>query len=124
MPDTTGKGSISSDAVIFTQRLNDIASASEAIFPIPGSGRIVKVMSVLHDAISTADQTIAFSKNGTADTTMDLTIANASSAEGDIDEVDGNVPVVNGDYIKLESDGSTTGPAAATFTVVMVPTGV
>lgn len=68
-----------------TVRFTDV-SAPGSVWVHPGfRGKIRKLSSVLHGAITGADSVITVEIGGTAVTGATLTIANASSAAGDVD---------------------------------------
>lgn len=106
--------SFDNNVIVVKDRFDDVGTADEDFVYITKdmAGEIVEVSGVLGAAITGADETITVSVNGTSIGT--ITIANASSAEGDIDTL---VPtsdsrfVSEGDYIKIASSGSSTGPA-------------
>ena len=63
----------------------DISTAGSYFTVAPCSGKIIKMGSILHAAITTADDVITSEINGTAVTGGGWTIATASSAPGDVD---------------------------------------
>lgn len=93
----------------------DVSTAGSAFVASPIRGKIVKMGSTIYAAITSADSAITTEINGTAVTGGSWTIANASSAPGDLDTA---VPtaanqVNEDDVIEFISDGasSTTSPA-------------
>lgn len=64
---------------------SDISTAGSAFAVAPCKGRIVRVYSVIYAAITVADATWTVEINGTAITGISVTVANASSAAGDVD---------------------------------------
>ncbi len=65
--------------------INDISTAQSVFVPCPLAGTIVGVISVLQGAIATTDGDVRLRIGGTPVTDSDITIANASSAAGDVD---------------------------------------
>ncbi len=63
----------------------DVSAASSAFAYVPVRGKVIKVGSVLGGAISGADSALTTEINGTAVTGGAWTVANASSAAGDVD---------------------------------------
>lgn len=63
----------------------DISTAGSYFTVAPCGGKIVKMGSILHAAITTADNAITSKINGTAITGGSWTIAYSSSAAGDVD---------------------------------------
>lgn len=94
----------------------DVSAPSSAYAPVPFRGHVVKVGSVLYNAITVADSAMSTSINATAITGGTWTVTQAGSAAGDYDSA---IPtalsttyVKDGDVIKFTSDGgsSTTAP--------------
>ena len=98
-----------------TLKITDVSTA-ETLAVLPPKGILVKASTVLGGAISVADATITLSKGTQAITGGVITIANASSALGDIDTC---VPTLynefNGstDYLKAVGGGESTTAANA-----------
>lgn len=100
-----------------TGTITDISTASAAYIYVTEDmeGELVDVAGVLAGAISGADATITVSINGTSVGT--ITVANASSAEGDVDSVSlSGKAVVAGDYIKIATDGGSTNTVSWSYT--------
>lgn len=94
--------------------LADSSASSSAFAYAPCKGRIVKMGTVIYNAITSADTNFTAAINGTAITGAAWVIANSGSAAGDADSA---VPtaanvVKEGDTISWISDGggSTTCP--------------
>lgn len=103
-----------------TVDMADISTAGSAWF-VPGfRGKIKRIHSVIDGAIATADAAITVEIGGTAVSGAALTIANASSAAGDVDSVDVAVGSTNRftetDAIEVITDGSSTNTVKAVFT--------
>ena len=110
----------------YTALITDISSSTVAInsvqIPIWASGQVVHVATCISTAITTGDAAITVSRNGTAITAAALTIANSSSAAGDIDSVDladGAFTVKKGDNILIASDGGSTVVSSAGVLLVV-----
>ena len=104
-----------------TTRIPDISSASSVWVVAPHAGTIVKIYSVIDGAISAADAVLDPQLGGTSITGGGITIANASSAAGDVDS---STPtalnvVAAGDAIEIATDGGSTGAVAAEITIVL-----
>lgn len=92
-------------------RLPDISTAAADYIYIDAhmEGEVEEVSGVLGGAITTGDATVTVSVSGTSIGT--ITVANASSAEGDIDTLNPTSSsrfVSEGDYIKIATDGGST----------------
>jgi len=104
-----------------TVKMADVSTAGSVHVVAPDNGKIIKVMSVIDGAIATANAGITTKINGTAVTGGAITIANASSAAGDVDSAEPTAAnaVSEGDYISFTTDGASTNTVAATFTVII-----
>lgn len=102
--------------------LADLSTASSAFVVSPYRGRIVKVYSVIANAITSADAVWTVEINGTAVTGISVTVANTSSAAGDVDsdEPTGSNHYVNpGDVIEFVSDGASSTTCPTTFVALI-----
>jgi hypothetical protein len=95
----------------------DISTAGSYFVPSPCRGKIIKVGSMINNAITTADDVITMEINGTAMTGGGWTIAFTSSAAGDLDTA---VPtaannVNEGDAIEFINSGASDTTCAAVF---------
>jgi hypothetical protein len=101
-----------------TDTITDVSTASSVRFAVPHNGFLREVRTVLGGAISGADAVITVGHNGTA-LTPTITVANASSAEGDIDSVGFYRGVSKGDWIEVATGGESTDTAQLGVTVVL-----
>lgn len=103
-----------------TAELTDISTASEAWVTVPhkGGGKVIRVESILHGAITAADAVLTAEINGTAITGVSITVANSGSAGGvrDTGTPTAANTVAAGDALSVVSDGAST--TAARCTVV------
>lgn len=109
---------------IVTGEITNISTASSVRIPINEEmeGEVLEVRTVLGGAIATANAVITVSKN--AASMGVVTIATASSAEGDIDtlnplKTDDDRHLVAGDYLKLATNGASTNTVPVGFTVLI-----
>lgn len=108
------------DTRVLNYTIADVSTAETILVYVPYTGVVTGVYSVLEGAISAADATVTLKTS--ADAAMaSLTIANASSAAGDIDSDTSisNSSVTAGTYLKLATDGGSTGAQRLWVTVVM-----
>jgi len=71
---------------IVTVAIGDVSTAG-SVWCVPGiAGTIVKISNVIDAAITSADAGLTFEIGGTAVTGAAITIANAGSAAGDVDQ--------------------------------------
>lgn len=108
--------------IFVTGEIADVSTASSVRIPIVDDmeGEVVNVTTVLGGAIATADAVITVSKGNSSMGTV--TIANSSSAEGDIDTLDptsANRFLVAGDWLELTTNGASTNTVPVGFTVTI-----
>lgn len=101
--------------------LADLSTASSAFVVSPVRGKIVKAYSVIGAAITSADAVWTMEINGTAVTGVSVTVANSSSAAGDVDSgtPTGANDVNPGDVIEFVSDGASSTTCPTMFTAVI-----
>lgn len=110
------------NTIFVTGEIADVSTASSVRIPIVDDmeGEVTNVTTVLGGAIGTADADVTVSK-GNASMGV-ITIATASSAEGDIDTLNptsANRFVVAGDWLELTTDGASTNTVPVGFTVTI-----
>lgn len=104
-----------------TARLADVSAASSVNIAVPDDGKIIKIISVLGGAITTADSAVISKINGTTVTGGGFTVAFTSSAAGDIDTAEPTAlnNVKEGDYITITSDGGSSTSQPIDITVII-----
>jgi len=104
-----------------TARLADVSAASSVNIAVPDDGKIVKIISVLGGAITTANAAVTTSINGTTVTGGGFTVAFTSSAAGDIDTAEPTAAnnVKEGDFITITSDGGSSTSQPIDVTVII-----
>lgn len=99
--------------------LADVSTAGQIFVAVPDGGKLIKVITALNGAISGADAGLTVkTAQGSAGT---ITIANASSAAGDVDTLEptSNNVVNEEETIEIETDGASTGAVEVTITMVV-----
>jgi hypothetical protein len=106
--------------LVVGNQLADISADSSTYVVAPAKGYLVRAFSVLHGAITGADATWTIKVDGTA-ITGTVTVANASSAAGDVDSITYTtpVPVNEGSVIEFDSSGASSTTAIASFFAVI-----
>lgn len=101
--------------------LADVSTAGQIYVVAPFGGEIVKAYSVLNGAIATADAVLTLKIGGTAVTGGTITIANASSAAGDVDSCTPTAAnsVTDGQAIEIETDGASTNTVPVMLTILI-----
>lgn len=109
------------EAKIKTQeaKIDDISTASTIYVPLSHTGRVAEIRTVIDGAISTADATLT-AKNSSGTSMGTITITQSGSAAGDTDSLTSptNVDVTKGDYMTIETNGSSTGTVACYITIL------
>lgn len=96
--------------VCISALIADVSTAETVLVPVPVAGTVVRMDTVLQGTISASDATVALKT--AADAAMaSLVISYSSSAAGDVDSATEitNATVAAGDYLKLSTDGASTG---------------
>jgi hypothetical protein len=98
-------------------QIPDLDATTVAYYVAPFGGRLTKIQSVLHAAITTADAVLTAKINTVAVTGGVVTIATASSAAGDVDSASPTAAnlVKAGDVISIESDGASSSAIATGY---------
>ena len=104
-----------------TARLADVSAASSVNIAVPDDGKIIKIISVLGGAITTADSAVISKINGTTVTGGGFTVAFSGSAAGDIDTAEPTAAnnVKENDYITITSDGGSSTSQPLDITVII-----
>jgi len=93
-----------------TAKVTDISTAGSTFVAVPDGGKIIKILTSIKNAITTADADITFEIGGTAVTGGDITITQSGSAAGDVDSSEPTAAnsVEEGDAIEIISDGGSS----------------
>jgi len=110
----------------FNATLVDISSASSSYITMPFRGRVVRAYVTIDTAITGADSALTASiisgGTTTAITGMTGTAANSGSAAGStftMSDATGANNFVDGDVVKLTTDGASSTASVATWTLVV-----
>jgi hypothetical protein len=108
------------EASVSTQ-LADLSTASSTFVASPWRGKIIRVYSVIHAAITTTNATWTVEINGTAVSGGATTVTQSGSAAGDVDTFipTGANTVNEGDTIEFISGGESDTTCITTFTAVI-----
>jgi len=103
-----------------THEIADLSTSETVYVPVPVSGTVTRVDVCQQAAINTADATVTLVTS--ADAAMaSLVIAESGSAAGviDTDTSISNAAVTAGSYLKLSTNGNSTGSAKALVTITV-----
>tara|TARA_B100000989_G_scaffold298828_1_gene290255 strand:+ start:2319 stop:2711 length:393 start_codon:yes stop_codon:yes gene_type:complete len=104
-----------------TVKMTDVSTSGSVFVTVPDGGSVIKIMSVIDGAIGTADAVITPSIGGTNITDGAITVTQSGSGAGDVDTSEPTAAnsVVEGDSIKLTTNGASSNTIAATFTIII-----
>ena len=104
-----------------TAEIEDISTASSTFVPIPDGGRVIKIITALQGAITSADAAITFEIGGTAITGGAITVANSGSAAGTVDTAEPTAAnrVEEDGTIEMITDGASSGAKILYVTFVI-----
>ena len=73
-----------------TAKITNISTAGSTFVAVPDGGKIIKILTSIKNAITTADAALSFEIGGTAVTGGGITITQSGSAAGDVDTAESN----------------------------------
>ena len=68
-----------------TSKITTISTAGSTFVPIPDGGRVIKIITSIKNAITTADAALTWEIGGVAMTDSAITVTQSGSAAGDVD---------------------------------------
>ena len=68
-----------------TSKITTISTAGSTFVPIPDGGRVIKIITSIKNAITTADAALTWEIGGVAITGAAITVTQSGSAAGDVD---------------------------------------
>lgn len=118
---TTGRWDLLQNLVALTTRIVDVSTADSEYIASPVKGRVIKIFSILKNAITGADSLLTTKINGTLITGGGWTVPFSGSAAGDVAQASPSAAndVAIGDKLQVLTDGasSTTAPLTVTFLI-------
>ena len=104
-----------------TAKITNISTAGSTFVAVPDGGKIIKILTSIKNAITTADAALSFEIGNTAVTGGGITITQSGSAAGDVDTANPTAAntVVEGDAIEMISDGASATACEAIITFVI-----
>jgi hypothetical protein len=104
-----------------TAKITNISTAGSTFVAVPDGGKIVKILTSIKNAITTADAALSFEIGGTAVTGGGITITQSGSAAGDVDTAEPTAAnrVEEDGTIEMITDGGSTGAKKLLVTFVI-----
>ena len=68
-----------------TAKITTISTAGSTFVPVPDGGRVIKIITSIKNAITTADAALTWEIGGVAMTDSAITVTQSGSAAGDVD---------------------------------------
>ena len=104
-----------------TAKITNISTAGSTFVAVPDGGKIVKILTSIKNAITTADAALSFEIGGTAMTNSAITVAQSGSAAGDVDTSSPTAAnrVEEDGTIEMITDGASTGTQKLLVTFVI-----
>ena len=104
-----------------TAEIEDISTASSTFVGIPDGGRIIKIITALQGALTSANAGISFEIGGTAVTGGGITVAYSGSAAGDVDTAEPTAAneISEDGTIEMITDGASSGTKKLNVTFVI-----
>jgi hypothetical protein len=104
-----------------TAEIEDVSTASSTFVAIPDGGKVIKIITALQGAITTANAAVSFEIGGTAITGGGITVAHSGSAAGTVDTAEPTAAnrVEEDGTIEMITDGGSTGTAKLLVTFVI-----
>jgi len=104
-----------------TAKITDISTAGSTFVAVPDGGRIVKIISTIKNAITTANAALSFEIGGTAVTNGGITVTQSGSAAGDVDTASPTAAnrVEEDGTIEMISDGGSSTACECVITFVI-----
>ena len=104
-----------------TSTIADISTASSTFVAVPDGGKIIKIITALQGAITSANAGISFEIGGTAVTGGGITVAQSGSAAGTVDTAEPTAAnqVLEDGTIEMITDGASSGTKKLNVTFVI-----
>ena len=104
-----------------TAEIEDISTASSTFVAVPDGGKVIKIITALQGAITSADAALTFEIGGTAMTGSAITVANSGSAAGTVDTSEPTAlnRVEEDGTIEIITDGASSGAKKCLVTFVV-----
>ena len=94
-----------------TAKITNISASGSTFVPVPDGGRVIKIITSIKNAITSANAALSWEIGGTAITGGGITITQSGSAAGDVDTAEptaANEVLEDGTIEMLTDGGSST----------------
>ena len=104
-----------------TAKITTISTAGSTFVPIPDGGRVIKIITSIKNAITTADAALTWEIGGVAITGSAITVTQSGSAAGDVDTSEPTAAnnVEQDGTIEIITDGASTNARVLYVTFVI-----
>ena len=104
-----------------TANITNISASGSTFVPVPDGGRVIKIITSIKNAISSANAALSWEIGGTAITGGGITITQSGSAAGDVDTAEPTAAneVLEDGTIEMISDGGSSTACECVVTFVI-----
>jgi hypothetical protein len=120
----SGSWTAADNNIYLILELDDISTASSTWLPSPCTGTVSSIQTIIHGAITSADAIVTAEINGTLITDSSITVAQSSSAAGDVDSSTPSAAntLAIGNKIEIITNGGSTNAVRMTAVLTVTPT--
>ena len=104
-----------------TSKITNISASGSTFVPVPDGGKVIKIITSIKNAISSANAALTWEIGGTAMTSSAITVTQSGSAAGDVDTSEPTAAndVPEGGTIEMISDGGSSTACECVVTFVI-----
>jgi hypothetical protein len=104
-----------------TSKITNISASGSTFVPVPDGGKVIKIITSIKNAISSANAALTWEIGGTAMTGSAITVTQSGSAAGDVDTSEPTAAndVAEGGTIEMISDGGSSTACECVVTFVI-----
>jgi len=104
-----------------TSKITNISASGSTFVPVPDGGKVIKIITSIKNAISSANAALTWEIGGTAMTGSAITITQSGSAAGDVDTSEPTAAndVLEDGTIEMISDGGSSTACECVVTFVI-----
>ena len=104
-----------------TSKITTISTAGSTFVPVPDGGRVIKIITSIKNAITTADAALTWEIGGVAMTDSAITVTQSGSAAGDVDTSEPTAlnTVLEDGTIEMITDGASATACECVVTFII-----